>query len=199
MIYCSICGLANRDGSRFCNYCGRRVDATVTCPACGTPSPAGSRFCSDCGFGLANLPQQPSGRAQREALEGVAFAPLAERLGGPVAVSEREVLPPLEPEPLRFPEPEPDTPLEADAPTLDELIVAPPSADERREPPSSEEPASGILVISAPPSQIELARAPDAFASAESIERVRFADGEATWAELAAAVGWRQRAADRAQ
>lgn len=52
MIFCLICGVANRDGSRFCNACGRRVDGVVQCPDCGGPNPLGSRFCSQCGSTL---------------------------------------------------------------------------------------------------------------------------------------------------
>ncbi|MBI3964280.1 MAG: zinc ribbon domain-containing protein, partial [Chloroflexi bacterium] len=123
MIYCLVCGLANRDGSRFCNYCGRRVDALVTCPACSAVSPLGSRFCNQCGFGVTGLPGQVVAEAMApDALRGLAYQPVetlsppAETpalVGAPAASAE---------EPFVFPELEDDEPLEAEPATLEELV-----------------------------------------------------------------------------
>lgn len=49
MIYCSNCGTANRDGSRFCNECGFRLGALLPCPFCHLPNLSTSRFCNFCG------------------------------------------------------------------------------------------------------------------------------------------------------
>jgi hypothetical protein len=49
VIFCLVCGVGNRAGSRFCNACGRPVGAVVACAGCGTPNPPGSRFCNACG------------------------------------------------------------------------------------------------------------------------------------------------------
>lgn len=50
MIVCANCGTANRDGSRFCNECGVRLDSPLRCGACGGPNPAAAKFCSNCGI-----------------------------------------------------------------------------------------------------------------------------------------------------
>lgn len=52
MIFCLVCGIGNRAGSRFCNACGRPVGEVTTCPECETPNPPGSRFCNACGAAL---------------------------------------------------------------------------------------------------------------------------------------------------
>ena len=54
MIYCSTCGTANRDGSRFCNECGTKLPTTTSslCPMCGTANPPNSLFCEKCGARL---------------------------------------------------------------------------------------------------------------------------------------------------
>lgn len=67
MTSCPICGTSNREGSRFCNECGRRLDGTTRCPSCGLDNPGNSRFCSGCGGTLpgpvaaepASLPAAP--------------------------------------------------------------------------------------------------------------------------------------------
>lgn len=53
MIHCSKCGLANRDGSKFCNECGSRLGANFGCPSCGEPNPSTARFCGFCGTRLS--------------------------------------------------------------------------------------------------------------------------------------------------
>ena len=53
MIHCSKCGLANRDGSKFCNECGSRLGASFGCPSCGEPNPSTARFCGFCGTRLS--------------------------------------------------------------------------------------------------------------------------------------------------
>ena len=50
MIYCPKCGIANREGSRFCNDCGTKLPSStsVHCPQCGTPNPPNNVFCEHC-------------------------------------------------------------------------------------------------------------------------------------------------------
>ncbi|MBC7263277.1 MAG: zinc ribbon domain-containing protein [Chloroflexi bacterium] len=54
MIYCPACGTANRDGSRFCNECGGRLDQSIglLCPNCNASNPLGTLHCSQCGAPL---------------------------------------------------------------------------------------------------------------------------------------------------
>src|SRR5512147_1412361 len=54
MVYCSSCGTANRDGSRFCNDCGAKLPSgtSVRCPQCGTPNSPADTFCEKCGARL---------------------------------------------------------------------------------------------------------------------------------------------------
>jgi hypothetical protein len=64
MIYCSHCGVQNRDGSKFCNNCGARLtpESGLRCPMCSTPNSVENVFCSNCGARLvpltaANIPE----------------------------------------------------------------------------------------------------------------------------------------------
>lgn len=56
MLYCSDCGLANRDGSRFCNECGQRLGEWVTCAKCGFANLSTARFCNQCGWAVEGVP-----------------------------------------------------------------------------------------------------------------------------------------------
>ena len=62
MIYCPECGTANRDGSKFCNECGRTLLAQtgVKCPQCDTLNAVQSVFCSHCGGRLLIQPSPAS-------------------------------------------------------------------------------------------------------------------------------------------
>ena len=62
MIYCPECGTANRDGSKFCNECGRTLLAQtgVKCPQCDTLNAVQSVFCSHCGGRLLTQPSPAS-------------------------------------------------------------------------------------------------------------------------------------------
>jgi class 3 adenylate cyclase/tetratricopeptide (TPR) repeat protein len=53
---CPQCQHENRDGAKFCNECGAKLDAA--CPACGHQNPSGSGFCDECGarIGPASAP-----------------------------------------------------------------------------------------------------------------------------------------------
>jgi class 3 adenylate cyclase/tetratricopeptide (TPR) repeat protein len=54
MINCPNCGTENRDGSKFCNECGSRLD--LQCADCGKVNPPRSKFCSECGGRLRPSP-----------------------------------------------------------------------------------------------------------------------------------------------
>ena len=57
MVYCSHCGIQNRDGSKFCNNCGARLapESGLRCPMCSTPNPVENVFCLSCGARLVPL------------------------------------------------------------------------------------------------------------------------------------------------
>jgi class 3 adenylate cyclase/tetratricopeptide (TPR) repeat protein len=46
-VQCPQCQHENRDGAKFCNDCGARLESP--CPQCGHRNPAGSRYCDECG------------------------------------------------------------------------------------------------------------------------------------------------------
>ena len=57
MIYCPICGTANRDRSKYCNECGVKFDPPKQkCPKCGALNPVEHLACADCGEGLPSQP-----------------------------------------------------------------------------------------------------------------------------------------------
>ncbi len=51
MMRCLQCRFENREGVRFCEECGAKLE--VICPACGTSIPPGRKFCGACGQLLA--------------------------------------------------------------------------------------------------------------------------------------------------
>src|SRR5215831_7426253 len=48
---CSQCAFENRDGVRFCEECGGKLEQT--CSSCGAAVPPGRKFCGACGQPLA--------------------------------------------------------------------------------------------------------------------------------------------------
>ncbi len=54
---CPACGHDNREAARFCDSCGRPLEAR--CPACGQATRSGARFCDGCGTALASPLTQP--------------------------------------------------------------------------------------------------------------------------------------------
>jgi class 3 adenylate cyclase/tetratricopeptide (TPR) repeat protein len=44
---CETCLSENRNGAKFCQRCGSKLE--LTCPSCGYPYKRGARFCDDCG------------------------------------------------------------------------------------------------------------------------------------------------------
>src|SRR5262245_39583912 len=65
---CPQCQFDNRDGIRFCEECGAKLEQV--CPACSAAVPPGRKFCGECGARLAAAPAaaaqppvaQPTGR-----------------------------------------------------------------------------------------------------------------------------------------
>lgn len=57
MLLCQECGTPNPEGTKFCQECGKELEApipavptaVVTCPACGSQNPVGTHFCQECG------------------------------------------------------------------------------------------------------------------------------------------------------
>jgi predicted ATPase/class 3 adenylate cyclase len=54
---CPQCHFDNREGARFCNECGNKLERT--CPACGNLNRLGAKFCDDCGHNLAVAEEAP--------------------------------------------------------------------------------------------------------------------------------------------
>jgi class 3 adenylate cyclase/tetratricopeptide (TPR) repeat protein len=52
---CPKCQFENREGVKFCEQCGARMESE--CPNCGTTIPLGSKFCGECGYTLT-LPSE---------------------------------------------------------------------------------------------------------------------------------------------
>ena len=57
---CLRCHADNRDGIRFCEECGAKLEQA--CPACGTMLPPGRKFCGACGQPIT--PPPGAGRAE---------------------------------------------------------------------------------------------------------------------------------------
>jgi class 3 adenylate cyclase/tetratricopeptide (TPR) repeat protein len=82
---CSSCGFENREGVRFCEECGGKLEQV--CPACGTAVPPGRKFCGGCGQALgtsgtrATVTSPPEGATSRFSAP-VSYTPrhLAERI-----------------------------------------------------------------------------------------------------------------------
>jgi class 3 adenylate cyclase len=48
---CPKCQFNNRDGVKFCEECGSKLE--LTCPGCGAKIPFGRKFCGECSFDLS--------------------------------------------------------------------------------------------------------------------------------------------------
>lgn len=53
-VYCTACGAANAEGTKFCAECGNKLEAPAAnvCPACGAETAEGLKFCGECGTKL---------------------------------------------------------------------------------------------------------------------------------------------------
>jgi len=54
---CPKCQFENREGVRFCEQCGAKMESE--CPNCGATIPLGSKFCGECGHNLTLPSEQP--------------------------------------------------------------------------------------------------------------------------------------------
>ena len=52
---CPKCQFENREGVKFCEQCGAKME--LACPNCGANIPLGKKFCGECGHDLAVAPQ----------------------------------------------------------------------------------------------------------------------------------------------
>jgi class 3 adenylate cyclase/tetratricopeptide (TPR) repeat protein len=64
---CPQCQAPRREGARFCEECGARLDL---CPACGHQTTAGQRFCASCGADLPSPVVSGTTVASRPHIEG---------------------------------------------------------------------------------------------------------------------------------
>jgi class 3 adenylate cyclase/tetratricopeptide (TPR) repeat protein len=54
---CPKCQVENREGVKFCEECGAKMD--LVCPRCGTKIPSGKKFCGECGHQLSESKKTP--------------------------------------------------------------------------------------------------------------------------------------------
>lgn len=55
---CSKCQFENREGVKFCQECGDKLQSE--CPACKTKLPLGKKFCGECGYELIEIQEIPA-------------------------------------------------------------------------------------------------------------------------------------------
>jgi class 3 adenylate cyclase/predicted ATPase len=58
MTKCPKCQFDNREGIKFCEECGTKIE--LKCPECGAEIPFGRKFCGECGHNLEKLKETPS-------------------------------------------------------------------------------------------------------------------------------------------
>jgi predicted ATPase/class 3 adenylate cyclase len=86
---CPQCQHQNREGAKFCNECGAKLEAA--CPQCGHPNPPGSRFCDECGARLGQpSPAPTAASAGQRAPDTYTPKHLAERIISSRAAVEGE-------------------------------------------------------------------------------------------------------------
>jgi hypothetical protein len=54
---CPKCQFDNREGVKFCEECGAKLD--LECPHCNTKIPPGKKFCGECGHKLIEPSEAP--------------------------------------------------------------------------------------------------------------------------------------------
>ena len=59
LMRCPHCQFENREGVKFCEQCGAKVE--LTCPACGSSVPPDRKFCGACGQSLTSV-SYPAGK-----------------------------------------------------------------------------------------------------------------------------------------
>ncbi len=55
---CQKCGSDNREGVKFCEECGAKLE--LECPACKAKLPLGKKFCGECGHALKEPTETPA-------------------------------------------------------------------------------------------------------------------------------------------
>ena len=60
MITCPKCQKMLEDGTKFCDACGEKIEATIYCPSCGNATSAEYAFCQVCGASLNAAPAAPA-------------------------------------------------------------------------------------------------------------------------------------------
>jgi class 3 adenylate cyclase/tetratricopeptide (TPR) repeat protein len=62
---CPKCQFDNRDGAKFCNECGHKLE--LACPKCRNSNQPGSKFCDECGYDLSKpfVPKKSLESSQR--------------------------------------------------------------------------------------------------------------------------------------
>ncbi|MBW2324153.1 MAG: zinc ribbon domain-containing protein, partial [Deltaproteobacteria bacterium] len=55
---CPQCNFENREGVKFCEECGAKLE--LTCPNCGAKIPLSGKFCGECGHNLRESQDTPS-------------------------------------------------------------------------------------------------------------------------------------------
>lgn len=88
-MHCPKCQFENRDGVKFCEECGAKME--LICPGCGSKITTGKKFCGECGqqlslFATATKPSPPSlsldetlAKVQRYLPQGLAEKILSQR------------------------------------------------------------------------------------------------------------------------
>lgn len=49
-MFCNVCGKPNRDGAKFCRFCGNKLEEDIVCPRCGSAMDEDDLFCEKCGY-----------------------------------------------------------------------------------------------------------------------------------------------------
>lgn len=62
---CKQCGAENREGNRFCQSCGSKLETEIICAACGEKNDSSYSFCKNCGRPL-NQSKTLAGTAKNE-------------------------------------------------------------------------------------------------------------------------------------
>jgi class 3 adenylate cyclase/tetratricopeptide (TPR) repeat protein len=77
---CPKCGSDNREGIKFCEECGEKME--MTCPECGTKIVMGKNFCGECGHKLIKSENKPHKESELDYSKPQSYTPqfLADRI-----------------------------------------------------------------------------------------------------------------------
>lgn len=121
MAKCSQCGAEVREGAKFCEMCGAKIEEKPqpnVCPQCGQEYAPGQAFCSNCGYRLnAPAPQEPVQEPIPEPVPEPIPEPVPEPIPEPAPAPEVAPMPAPAPEAAPAPAPQPaPQPVPAPAP-----------------------------------------------------------------------------------